>query len=1134
MGIVYCVRDRLSQQTLALKSVTIPGQQLQFASMDSNQDFRLALAQEFSVLASLRHPHIISVLDYGFDESRQPFLTLELLSNPQSITEYGCNKPLAVQVDLLIQLLQAIAYLHRRGILHRDLKPDNVLVVDGQVKVVDFGLAIAREHLKEDSSASGTIAYMSPEVLQGQPPTEASDLYAVGVIAYELFAGRHPFDTSNLALLIPAILTEFVDVWHLPITDTLKGILPRLLAKDPQDRFTDANELIQIYANETGQQAKYETSAIRESYLQAAAFVGREPELKQLTEALAQTLSGMGSAWLIGGESGSGKSRLLDELRTQAMVAGALVLRGQAIAEGGTPFQLWHSILRRLVIQTELTELEASVLKSLVTDIGTLLNREVADPPQLDALAAQARLYTVIESVFRKQQAPLVILLEDLQWAGESLTILKRLTRQVQARPLLMIATYRADEAPQLPGEHHDMQLIQLPRLDHTAIAELSVSMLGDAGRQPQLIDLLQQETEGNIFFIVEVVRALADEVGQLADIATMTLPASVVAGGIQSIVQRRLEHVPAAARPLLALAAIAGRDLDTAVLQAIEPQTHLDRWLTQVASVIEVQENRYRFAHDKLREGLLQTLPAENIPALHQQVAQALEAAHPADDAFAGLTAFHWRQAGNIEREAQFSLSAARQAIREAVYQDGLKYLTRIEELRSKIPPNLINAAEFADLMAQAQAGTANLILARRNWEQAVAFYGYPVMTEKPRLNVLADILRQLGNQVLHRFGRGLQTPPAQDQLHRALHIYMRLMLTYGVTDIRLIDFLNFVLRWVNYGDLATDPTARGLSRSAFRVMVNIFVSESLGEWYVSSIRSLEGKMSLLGQWAVKRDDLLVAGSKTRWEEAIAACLRGMQVSQAAGDSHTYADSAALLVVTYLLAGQTDKAIEAGADFHQVVLKSAEPIARMRYLYTEPQVWMIRGSAGDQAKLANLLAEINLEEVHASDLLTNIGYTICKVVVASWQNDDTGTLHTLQEVLALFDKYNLFLYSTALPLSVASEVAFAFWEPQPDDPLRRQIALKFLAKIKSLTGYILGARPLAARFDGWRAHIQGNTKQAQAKLEKSLRLAQQYQMPYEEALAHYHLGRFGDQSHRDQSQTMFTRLGVERHIGQR
>src|SRR5262249_55097542 len=161
-------------------------------------------AQEFKILASLRHPNIINVLDYGFAPDKQPFFTMTLLEKPQTIVAYAQEQPFEAQIDLIIQMLQALAYLHRQRILHCDLKPGNVLVNNGEVKVLDFGLALVaqKKEQKIEERVVGTIAYMSPELLQGGASTVSSDLYSVGVMMYQIFTGRHPFSVTNTSTLI--------------------------------------------------------------------------------------------------------------------------------------------------------------------------------------------------------------------------------------------------------------------------------------------------------------------------------------------------------------------------------------------------------------------------------------------------------------------------------------------------------------------------------------------------------------------------------------------------------------------------------------------------------------------------------------------------------------------------------------------------------------------------------------------------------------------------------------------------------------------------------------------------------------------------------------------------------------------
>src|SRR4051812_3770864 len=150
MGVVYRATDRLTGQTVALKQVipsNIDPKTAPTIYLGEESSFQLALAQEFRTLASLRHPNIISVLDYGFDHNRQPYFTMDLLENAVPIVEAAATLPLLQKIDLMIQMLQALTYLHRRAILHLDLKPANVMVTGGQVKVLDFGLSTSRgEH----------------------------------------------------------------------------------------------------------------------------------------------------------------------------------------------------------------------------------------------------------------------------------------------------------------------------------------------------------------------------------------------------------------------------------------------------------------------------------------------------------------------------------------------------------------------------------------------------------------------------------------------------------------------------------------------------------------------------------------------------------------------------------------------------------------------------------------------------------------------------------------------------------------------------------------------------------------------------------------------------------------------------
>ncbi|MEM9775043.1 MAG: tetratricopeptide repeat protein [Chloroflexota bacterium] len=676
MGVVLKVRDRLTGQVIALKRVYLnPEKHYTDSNLSDKvqEKLRVLLAKEFQTLAGLRHPNIISVLDYGFDADQQPFYTMTYIGESQTILEAGNKLGLEEKIDLIEQLLHGLAYLHRNGILHKDIKPENILVADGLVRLLDFGLS---HKASEKSSTGGSPKYIAPELVGTGEATKATDLYAVGVHLYQFLAGGHPFGELDFRFY-DRLLDEEPEWKNVPAV--WQPLLQSLLAKSPEERPQSADDVLLMIAGVMGKPAPTETVAIRESYLQAATFIGRTEEIKLLTNSLQLAKDGKNSAWLIGGESGVGKTRLLDEVQTAALVDGWQVWRGQAAESGGLPYQLWRAIVAQLVLSTKLSALELSILKEIAPVIDRLSEQKIPSLVSSDSNIDQERLSLTLIEGLKRQTQPTLLLLEDIHWAQESLALIKQHLNRIESLPnVVMIGTYRSDERPSLPAELSEAKHIYLDRLSRREVQQLSESILGDRANSPEIVSLLTQETEGNTFFIIEVMRALAEEAGKLGDINQTNLPTGVLTSGMEDLLNRRIQKIPAADLILLQKAAVAGRHLDLSLLAQFTSTKKLRDWLQKGldAAVLSIRDNQWFFSHDKLRETLINGLSEEQTKQYNRQVAESIEILYPDDSSYDQLLLEHWHKADNLNKEIHYLEPVARYLIQSVAQ------LTKAEEL--------------------------------------------------------------------------------------------------------------------------------------------------------------------------------------------------------------------------------------------------------------------------------------------------------------------------------------------------------------------------------------------------------------------------------------------------------------------
>ena len=681
MGVVYLATDRLSQQQVALKQIRIDLKNLDWlSSMSYGANPQITLAREFQILASLRHPHIISVRDYGFDQDKAPFYTMDYLNEAQTILQASLGLNAIDKIALIKQVLLALIYLHRRGILHRDLKPNNVLIVDNQVKVVDFGLASFKG---QKVSSGGTLLYMPPEMLTKgtQPYVEATDLYAVGVMMYEILAGEHPFDVTSPEF-VNDVFFKTPDLDKLNVNASIAEVVGCLLAKKPQDRFQSAHACMKALDRALGSVSNPEDEAIQESFLQAANFIGREGPFQTLMTALEMAQNGQNTLWLVKGESGIGKTRLANEVRINALVEGWQVIVGQADASQKYLFDGWQGIVTTLMINCNLEPQQVGVLKGLFPSVDGLFDVSNVPVPNIKGAAFLERIFNIILDLLAQQTRPTLLIFEDLQWMQESLVLLERLYENIsQLPPLVVIGTFRTDEMFALPEKLQAAKQLVIERLNRDELFQLCQSMLGRHVISPEIVELIRSETEGNLFFIIEVVRELAQRAGSLSKISPKKLPSHIFTTNMRQLLNNRLKMLSESDLKVLQIAAIFSKSLDLELLKNIESSEAVSMCLRrgEGQAILTVQDNQWMFTHDKMREAVLFDLDIEEQKRINGRIAHTLEHLYPGQEQYYPQLLSHWHQAGNIDKETVYLPTVAETLIEKlADYQQAIALLER------------------------------------------------------------------------------------------------------------------------------------------------------------------------------------------------------------------------------------------------------------------------------------------------------------------------------------------------------------------------------------------------------------------------------------------------------------------------
>jgi predicted ATPase len=425
-------------------------------------------------------------------------------------------------------------------------------------------------------------------------------------------------------------------------------------------------------------------------------LVGRESEFEEAVATWRQAAAGQGQVLLISGEPGIGKTRLVQELSTYVEVGGGIVLAGECYAEGGLPYMPVAQVIRGAFSDGFAPDLPPSValdLIALAPDVRVCfpdLDREASAVQDLD----QQRLYESVVALGDglAQQAPLMILLDDIHWVDSgSAGLVRHLARRLRDRPVLIVATYREielDEAWPFQGLLADLNRerlatrIKLARLSKEGTADLLETLFSEQVT-PDFLDGIYRETEGNPFFIEEISRALVDS-GELyyldgrwnrPNITEMDIPQ-----GVRVAIQSRLNRLAKDVQAVLQIAALIGREFRYDMLLAtggmgedelitaleIAEQAQLIEELKTLDQTSLARRLSFSFTHALIHSTLLDGLSTLRRQRLQRKVALALEAGFANElDKLAPLLGRYFAEAGDIEKAQGYLLSVADRARR-------------------------------------------------------------------------------------------------------------------------------------------------------------------------------------------------------------------------------------------------------------------------------------------------------------------------------------------------------------------------------------------------------------------------------------------------------------------------------------
>jgi len=700
-----------------------------------DEDGRKRITREAQAIGKLGdNPNIVSIFEMG-ELDGQPYIVQPYMpSDIEKLIEKAPDHklPLDQVINLAKDVCRGLEFAHSKGIIHRDIKPGNVLVSDeGKARITDFGLVMVTNvsRLTQEGLMVGTPNYMSPEQAYSGEVTTKSDLYSLGAMIYEMVTGRPPFLGDDYV----AVVTQHINAspvsptWHrADLPTTFESLIMLLLEKDPEKRPNSARDVLQTLESiEKGdiQETTVDQQIPTESPIYRRIFIGRENELKQLQNAFNGSMSGQGALTMVVGEPGIGKTALCEQLSTYVTLRGGKTLWGHCYQEGSLsfPYLAFIEAMRSYVLDREPDDLKKE-LGSGATDVARIVS-EIREKLHVEPRQSQNpeedryRLMQAVTSFLTNAASvkPMLVILEDLHDADKgTLELLSYVSRNLSNSRLLLVGTYRDVEV----DRNHPLSaaLAELRRASLFGRVLLRGLNIDEVRRMLEsltrdnipigLAEAVHRQTEGNPLFVQEVIRYLTEEgyimqrEGGLRSAKSTSLEMSIPEG-LRDVIGKRLSLISSDCNSLLSIASVIGREFRLELLKKVSGLTEKELFNTieEALKSAIVEEHteigavvNYRFAHTFFRQTLYEEIIAPKRSILHQKVAEVLEEVY-ADhlELHAAELAEHFSHSPDfkdLSKSVSYGEMAAKRAMAVYAFSEAVRSLEQAFKIQEIIEP--------------------------------------------------------------------------------------------------------------------------------------------------------------------------------------------------------------------------------------------------------------------------------------------------------------------------------------------------------------------------------------------------------------------------------------------------------------